>query len=90
MLDHSRFALIAAVPASQGARCFSWGSAMLQKGKVVGRQEGAVYLAGHILVLIIAEAVGLVEVVHGTVIGIHEFVLQGFGVCQVPPPSALL
>ncbi len=63
---------------------------MLQKGKVVGRQEGALYLAGHILVLIVAEAVGLVEVVHGAVISIHKFVLQGFSVCQVPPPSALL
>lgn len=48
------------------------------------------YLAGDILMLIVAEAVGLVQVVHGTVVGIHELILQELCVRQVPSPPALL
>lgn len=40
--------------------------------------------------LIVAEAVGLVQVVHGTVVGIHELILQELCVRQVPSPPALL
>ena len=47
------------------------------------------HLAGHILVLVVAEAVRLVQVVHGAVKGVHELVLEVLGVCQVPSPSAL-
>ena len=48
------------------------------------------YLAGHVGVLVVAEAVGLVQVVHGAVKGVHELVLQELGIRQVPSPSALL
>ena len=47
------------------------------------------YLAGHVGVLVVAEAVGLVQVVHGAVKGVHELVLQELGIRQVPSPPAL-
>ena len=59
---------------------------------VLGNAVGGVraHLTGHILVLVVAEAVGLVQVVHGAVIGVHELVLESLCVRQVPSPPALL
>jgi hypothetical protein len=42
------------------------------------------------LVLGVAEAEGLVQMVHGAVEGIHEFVLEELCFSQVPSPPALL
>ena len=48
------------------------------------------HLTRHVLVLVVTEAVGLIQVIHGPVKGIHEFVLQELSICKVPSPPALL
>ena len=48
------------------------------------------HLARYILVLIVTEAVGLIQVIHGPVKGIHVLVLQELSICKVPSSPALL